>query len=472
MSYSLALNAAVVQSAAEAGNAAALDRLGVCYREGKGKAQDDVRGSALYRRAADLGDPNGCGHLACAYFMGEGVPKSLEDGMHWLSKAEAIGSNEASVHNLVGCAYGLKPGAPPTDLATAEERFRRAAEMEDGWGAANLTCRILGRRYTVTNANEARKWFSLVKRVGANDAELLGFIGDVLLHAGYKYQALEAYVRSADLGNSLAARKISSTRTSLRMIEQARLTFAPIEVSSGKEGETTDAEEAQRGYVYLGLTKKGNGKIGISIKIEDRRKQHASDKTKVLFQFLTREGCKPRSIEKWFIGVVQRSNTMRERSCEEFDLDKFCEKVFKAEQEQIKATGPLEKLHWVVAHVIHKRGASFETMETLDCSTGTASRVGDMQIWAEDNEFKQTGTVLQKQKQQSGSRKRSSSDDDGSSSAVESDADPRKRCKTRTAELDREERRKDKARQDRHFQLLLEHGVDAKEAYMLVFKKQ
>lgn len=117
--------------AAEQGNVAAQNALGVMYQRGQGVAQDYAEAMRWYRRAADQGDDAAQFNLGGMYDDGEGVTQDYAEAVKW---------------------------------------YRRAAEQGNAWAQDNLGAMYASGRGVSTDYVQAHKWFNLAasrKRSGA-----------------------------------------------------------------------------------------------------------------------------------------------------------------------------------------------------------------------------------------------------------------------------------------------------------------
>lgn len=81
--------------AAEQGNALAQNRLGDCYREGKGVAQDYAEAVKWYRKAAEQGNDWAQHNLGLCYRDGLGVKRDKVAALQWFRKASEQGNRYA-----------------------------------------------------------------------------------------------------------------------------------------------------------------------------------------------------------------------------------------------------------------------------------------------------------------------------------------------------------------------------------------
>ena len=86
----------VLQEAAEAGNAEAMNQLGELYRYGRGVSQDYGQARRWFQRAADAGNVWAMVNLGWLYENGRGVAQSPTQALYWYQKAVDAGASWAS----------------------------------------------------------------------------------------------------------------------------------------------------------------------------------------------------------------------------------------------------------------------------------------------------------------------------------------------------------------------------------------
>ncbi len=116
--------AALWQTAAEAGDAAAQRNLGLMYLNGQGVNRDATRAADLFRQAADQSFSPAAANLADLYLRGVGVPRDLARSFTYMRLA-ADGGLMESQHNL-GVYYEHGVGTDK-DEDVAVFWYRRAA---------------------------------------------------------------------------------------------------------------------------------------------------------------------------------------------------------------------------------------------------------------------------------------------------------------------------------------------------------
>jgi TPR repeat protein len=185
--------------AAGLGDATAMNRLGRLHRDGKGVPQNGTEAVYWFRKAADLGDTDAMNRLGYMYLEGKEVPQNGAEAMRWFRKAADLGNTNAM--NGIGIMYRDGEGVAKSG-SEAVYWLRRAADL----GNTDAMNR-LGRMYrdgkeVPQNGSEAMRWF----RMAANlqDAAAINRLGDMYEYgkgvAKSKSEALAWYQKAADLG--------------------------------------------------------------------------------------------------------------------------------------------------------------------------------------------------------------------------------------------------------------------------------
>jgi CHAT domain/Sel1 repeat len=89
----------LLQKAAADGQGAAMDNLGLLYRDGKGVTQDYGKALQWFQRAADAGDADAMNHLGWLYDGGRDVAQDYDKAREWYQKAAAAGNTDAGQAN-------------------------------------------------------------------------------------------------------------------------------------------------------------------------------------------------------------------------------------------------------------------------------------------------------------------------------------------------------------------------------------
>jgi hypothetical protein len=112
------------RKAADAGDADAMNSIGLMYDNGQGVLRDDRQAMAWYRKAAAGGNSNAALQLGFDYGMGHGVPIDYQQAMAWYRKAADEG-NGAAMRDI-GILYWEGRGVP-MDHNLAVYWYRKAA---------------------------------------------------------------------------------------------------------------------------------------------------------------------------------------------------------------------------------------------------------------------------------------------------------------------------------------------------------
>ena len=150
-------------SAAAAGNAYAMTRVGYLYAAGAGVAANPGEAIRWYQMAADLGDPIAAHNLGRAYALGNGVQQDYAQALYWYQ----IGADrdEASSVAAIGALYRDGNGVAQSDQE-AIHYFRQSADTGDALGMANYAWMFEMGRGTDRNAPEAAYWYLKAAEAG------------------------------------------------------------------------------------------------------------------------------------------------------------------------------------------------------------------------------------------------------------------------------------------------------------------
>jgi TPR repeat protein len=116
------------RKAADAGDANAMNSLGLMYENGQGVPRDYRQAMAWYRKAADGGSSDAALQLGFFYGTGRGVPLDYQQAMVWYRKAADAG-NVVAMRNI-GILYWDGTGVP-MDHGRAVYWCRKAAAGGD-----------------------------------------------------------------------------------------------------------------------------------------------------------------------------------------------------------------------------------------------------------------------------------------------------------------------------------------------------
>ncbi|WP_374383628.1 tetratricopeptide repeat protein [Dongia sp.] len=113
---------------AEAGDAEAINNIGILYNKGFGVEKDAKKAAVFYRKAAEMGFANAQFNLANLYYAGNGVERSLGEAAQ-LYRAAADRGHQAAQYYL-GLMYIDGEGVPQ-DKAQGLAWIRRAADADN-----------------------------------------------------------------------------------------------------------------------------------------------------------------------------------------------------------------------------------------------------------------------------------------------------------------------------------------------------
>jgi len=130
------------QSLANNSDPAACVVVGVWHSRGEyGIPQDDKEACKLFRKAAELGNPDGCFNLGLNYFNGWGVPKDEGEAVKWWRKAAE--NNHTAAQSTLGAFYFKQ-----LNFEEAEEYLVPAAKKKDAQAQYFLGAGYLSQVYT------------------------------------------------------------------------------------------------------------------------------------------------------------------------------------------------------------------------------------------------------------------------------------------------------------------------------------
>ena len=205
-------------AAADAGDAEAMNGLGVLYFMGTQVPRDYATALLWLQKAIDGGSSNAMSNLATMYLLGTGVPRDPVNAFQWFGRSAARGNVQSMYTAAVMADEGL---GTPRDAALARTLYREAAES--GFAAAMVR---LSEDYAASGGTqdlvEAYAWLVLAAQSGLADE-----IGIVVLARMEKLGARLA-PEHRDQARALAVRRLADMRT--RAVSAQR---APTELELG-----------------------------------------------------------------------------------------------------------------------------------------------------------------------------------------------------------------------------------------------
>ena len=194
--------------AAEMGDPQGMYKLGVCYDFGKGGLKkDDAKAVEWYQKAAEAGNANAMMSLGFCYDFGQGELTADEaKAVEWWKKAAEAGDAEA-MSVLASCyEYGLE--TLKEDKAKAVEWWKKAAEAGDATAMRNLGYAYgCGQGGLTKDEAKAVEWWK--KAAEAGDATAMHKLGYAYAYGrgGLKKddaKAVEWYQKAAEAGGATA----------------------------------------------------------------------------------------------------------------------------------------------------------------------------------------------------------------------------------------------------------------------------
>jgi hypothetical protein len=163
---------------AEGGDVWAQGTLAICYRDGKGVAQNELLGLQWAHRAADAGNADAMDFVGITYLRGSVVKGSPEIAFGYFKAA--AGRSVTAAFNLGQCYFGAQ--GTTQDCAKALECWKSAAERGHGRAAACAAMAYNSGEGVAPDAVQARR---LAERAAElNDPSGLVVLGEMQFQAG------------------------------------------------------------------------------------------------------------------------------------------------------------------------------------------------------------------------------------------------------------------------------------------------
>ena len=198
--------------AAEMGDPQGMYKLGFCYSFGEGElTKDEAKAVEWYQKAAEAGNAYAMNMLNGYYALGKGgLTKDEAKALEWCKKAAEAG--EASAMNNLGYAYEYGEGGLTKDEAKAVEWYQKAAEAGNTNAMETLgSCYQFGQRGLTKDEAKAVEWYQ--KAAEAGEATVMCNLGIY-----YEYgkvgltkdeaKAVEWYRKAAEAGDHWAAERL------------------------------------------------------------------------------------------------------------------------------------------------------------------------------------------------------------------------------------------------------------------------
>lgn len=200
--------------AAEMGDPQGMVRLeGTFFYEQGGLTTDEVRAAERYRKAADAGDETAMCNLGVCYEYGQGgLTKDEAKAVEWYRKAAEAG--EATAMCNLGVYYEYGKGGLTKDETKAVEWYRKAAEAGNARAMCNLgNCYYNGQGGLTKDEAKAMEWYQKAAEAGyARAMNNLGYCYEYSQGGLTKDEAkaVEWYQKAAEAGNTTAMGNLGS----------------------------------------------------------------------------------------------------------------------------------------------------------------------------------------------------------------------------------------------------------------------
>ena len=188
--------------AAAQGNFVAQNGVGLSYQYGKGVAQDYAKAVYWYQQAANQGYADAQQNLGYCYKHGYGLTQDNAQATYWYRKAAEQG-NVYAQYNLGNC-YALGEGVPQ-DYAQAVYWLRKAADQGDEDAKTNLAkAEKLLQEQQPAEQGYYQKYITAAQQGDADAQALIGYCYHVGEGVNKDYaQAVAWYRKAASQGNAL-----------------------------------------------------------------------------------------------------------------------------------------------------------------------------------------------------------------------------------------------------------------------------
>ncbi|MDX2145962.1 MAG: caspase family protein, partial [Planctomycetota bacterium] len=151
------------RKAADAGEALAMNNIGLLYHNGKGVTQDYAEAMRWYRKAADAGEAGARGNIGVLYANGQGVTQDYAEAMKWFR--EAADAGEAGAMGNIGRLYHNGRGVMQ-DYAEAMRWYRKAADAGEAWAMTSIGVLYDNGQGVTQDEAKAIEWWQKAARLG------------------------------------------------------------------------------------------------------------------------------------------------------------------------------------------------------------------------------------------------------------------------------------------------------------------
>jgi len=154
----------LLQKAAEAGDAKAMDDLGELYYSGRGAPKDYAQARQWYEKAAKVGNSDAMTNLGVLYHEGQGVAQDYAKAREWYQKAAEAGN--AGGMALLGVLYQSGQGVAQDYYAKARDWYQKAADAGDATAMNNLGVLYHEGQGVTQDYGKARQWYQKAADAG------------------------------------------------------------------------------------------------------------------------------------------------------------------------------------------------------------------------------------------------------------------------------------------------------------------
>lgn len=227
------------EKAAAAGNGPAMANLGFIYMEGLGVTKDYNQARQWYEKGAAAGAGRAMAHLGYMYEHGYGVPKDYEQARRWFEKGVSTKDGRAMAN--LGAMYEYGYGVPK-DYERAKQLFALGAATGDGRAMRDMGELYANGRGVPKDYGQARQWYE--KAAAAGDAGGMFNLGRLYSHglgvAQDQQQAWQWYQKAAVGGNAAAMNDLGSMYANGKVVardyQQARQWFEKAAAAGNATG--------------------------------------------------------------------------------------------------------------------------------------------------------------------------------------------------------------------------------------------
>ena len=189
------------------GSAEAMNFLGIHYDpqspQYTGVPKDDGKAFECFRKAGELGDPNGMSNLALMYENGQGVKEDQAQALTWFRRAADAGNSEAMIH--IGFMYRDAQGGLKKNYAEAQTWIRKAADAGSSEAMTDLGAFYEEGEIVKKDYVEALNWYH--KAADAGNTTAMSNIGVMYWYGrGVKKDHQDAvtwFRKAADAGDPM-----------------------------------------------------------------------------------------------------------------------------------------------------------------------------------------------------------------------------------------------------------------------------